>query len=62
MKIYIVSITANEYKKSYIQCKTGSKIKCNLIKNRLLKQGNIVRVTCFRYPNILQYESNYYPN
>ena len=62
MKIYIVHKLGDEYKKSFIQIKTSSKIKCNLIKNRLLKQGFIVQVTCYRYPNILQYEAYYYPN
>ena len=62
MKIYIVRKMADEYKKSFIQIKTGSKIKCNLIKNKLLKKGYIVRVTCYKYPNILQYEAYYYPN
>lgn len=62
MRIYLITKIADDYKKNYKVKQTGSKIICYLIKKKLLKQGYITKITCVKYPNILQYETYYYPN
>ena len=58
--IYIISNLPDINIKSFEIHKTSSKIKCYILIKRLLKTSYAVTVSCYKYPNILQYQIYYY--